>query len=539
VVSPTKHLGIASSHQSAWVSIKRKQSEGTDMKTVFLMFDSVNRLMLEPYGGFFLETPNFKRLAERSVTFDNHYVGSMPCMPARRDMQTGRLSFLHRSWGPLEPFDNSFPVSLKTVGAYSHLITDHYHYFEDGGATYHTRYNSFDFIRGQESDPWKVDLETPIEKIKKKYHPSQNDPGSKQNPYNYMINREFMTEEADFPSVKCFEAGFEFLDKNRNADNWLLQIETFDPHEPFFAPERLREKFKTDYIGPILDWPRYERVTESQEEIDEMRANYMALLALCDEHLGRLLDYFDEHDMWKDTALVLTTDHGFLLGEHDWWAKNRMPVYEEISHIPLFFYHPEHKDKAGQRRKSLTQSIDFMPTFCEMYGAETPAEVQGKSILPILETDETDREAALFGYWGGGVNVVDGRYSYFCYPKDMENQDLYQYTLMPTHMTNMFSVEELRTATLVEPFDFTKGVPLLRVAHKSKASTKTHSYHFPEKMLDTETVLFDLKNDPGQTTPINDADVITRLDATLFKLMVENCAPAETLARMKESLGYT
>ena len=85
------------------------------MKTVFLMFDSVNRLMLEPYGGFFLETPNFKRLAERSVTFDNHYVGSMPCMPARRDMQTGRLSFLHRSWGPLEPFDNSFPVSLKTV----------------------------------------------------------------------------------------------------------------------------------------------------------------------------------------------------------------------------------------------------------------------------------------------------------------------------------------------------------------------------------------------------------------------------------------
>ena len=56
------------------------------MKTVFLMFDSVNRLMLGPYGGALLETPNFKRLAERSVTFDNHYVGSMPCMPARRDI---------------------------------------------------------------------------------------------------------------------------------------------------------------------------------------------------------------------------------------------------------------------------------------------------------------------------------------------------------------------------------------------------------------------------------------------------------------------
>ena len=145
------------------------------MKTVFLLFDSVNRLMLEPYGSKLLKTPNFQRLAKRSVTFDTHYVGSMPCMPARRDMQTGRLSFLHRSWGPLEPYDNSFPEALKTAAAYSHLITDHYHYFEDGGATYHTRYNSFEFIRGQESDPWKVALEAPLEEIKAKYHPERSE----------------------------------------------------------------------------------------------------------------------------------------------------------------------------------------------------------------------------------------------------------------------------------------------------------------------------------------------------------------------------
>ena len=82
------------------------------MKAVFLLFDSLNRHLLEPYRGTRIATPNFARLAERSVTFERHYVGSMPCMPARRDMQTGRLSFLHRSWGPLEPFDNSFPELL-------------------------------------------------------------------------------------------------------------------------------------------------------------------------------------------------------------------------------------------------------------------------------------------------------------------------------------------------------------------------------------------------------------------------------------------
>ena len=53
------------------------------MRTVFLLFDSLNRRMLNPYGGQFLETPNFNRLAEKSITFDNHFIGSMPCMPAR------------------------------------------------------------------------------------------------------------------------------------------------------------------------------------------------------------------------------------------------------------------------------------------------------------------------------------------------------------------------------------------------------------------------------------------------------------------------
>ena len=79
------------------------------MKAVFVLFDSLNRHMLGAYGGTRIPTPNFDRLAARSATFDNHYVGSLPCMPARRDMLTGRLTFLHRSWGPLEPFDNAFP----------------------------------------------------------------------------------------------------------------------------------------------------------------------------------------------------------------------------------------------------------------------------------------------------------------------------------------------------------------------------------------------------------------------------------------------
>ena len=288
------------------------------MKTVFLLFDSLNRRMLSPYNKNVDYTPNFNRLAKNSITFDNHYIGSMPCMPARRDMQSGRLSFLHRSWGPLEPFDNSFPEILRLNNTYTHLITDHNHYFEDGGSTYHNRYNSFDFIRGQERDPWKAMVEPPIERFKKMYHQSQSDFQNRESRYYfYPINSEYIKEEKDFPSVQCFASGLDFLKTNKDAKDWFLQIETFDPHEPFFAPDRFKEKFKTGYNGPRLDWPQYDRVKESPSEVDELKSNYLALISLCDYLLGSILDYFDENNLWEDTTLVLTTDHGFMLGEHD------------------------------------------------------------------------------------------------------------------------------------------------------------------------------------------------------------------------------
>jgi len=69
------------------------------MKTIFVLFDSLVRNALGCYGGSAIPTPSFSRFAERSVVFDTHFVGSLPCMPARREMHTGRLNFLHRSWG--------------------------------------------------------------------------------------------------------------------------------------------------------------------------------------------------------------------------------------------------------------------------------------------------------------------------------------------------------------------------------------------------------------------------------------------------------
>ena len=82
------------------------------MKALMVMYDSLRRDLLSVYGGP-IPAPNFERLAAHTVCFDKSYVGSLPCMPARRELHTGRYNFLHRSWGPMEPYDDSMPEILK------------------------------------------------------------------------------------------------------------------------------------------------------------------------------------------------------------------------------------------------------------------------------------------------------------------------------------------------------------------------------------------------------------------------------------------
>lgn len=500
------------------------------MKAVLVLFDSLNRHMLGCYGGTRVPTPNFDRLARRAVRYDNHYVGSLPCMPARRDLLTGRLSFLHRSWGPMEPFDDAFPEILaKEAGTYSHLVTDHFHYWEDGGATYHTRYDSHEFIRGQEGDPWKAMVQPHWERLREKYHARQFVQARRTYKAHNIINREFIKDEKDFPSVQCVAAGLDFLERNGGADNWVLQIETFDPHEPFHAPARFREKFPTDYRGPVLDWPRYGRVDELPEECEELRANYYAVMALCDHLLGQVLDEFDRQDLWKDTALIVTTDHGFLLGEHDFWAKNRMNIYQEVAHIPLLAHDPRRPAAPGEACAALTQTMDIAVSLLDLFGIAPKPAMEGIA-LRVAREGTQPREAVLFGYFGGAVNVTDGRFTYHRYPPDLKRQEIYQYTLMPTHISSLFSTEELAGARLAGPLPFTKGAKVMQLPVLERSAFQEK--YGPGCLLEDETRLYDLVADPGQAHPLNDAAAEARMAALMARLMAANHAPPEAFARL-------
>ncbi|VDZ79855.1 sulfatase [Salmonella bongori] len=91
----------------------------------------------------------------------------------------------------------------------------------------------------------------------------------------------------------------------------------------------------------------------------------------------------DEHDLWRDTMLIVGTDHGFLLGEHGWWAKNQMPYYNEVANNPLFIWDPR-SAVCGARRQSLVQMIDWAPTLLGLFSATYS---RGRSGATVGESD--------------------------------------------------------------------------------------------------------------------------------------------------------
>ncbi len=496
------------------------------MRAIMVMYDSLNRAMLEPYGCDWTKTPNFLRLARRSVQFDSCYVGSMPCMPARRELHTGRPNFLHRSWGPMEPYDDSMPEILKKNGVYTHLVSDHQHYWEDGGATYHTRYSSWEISRGQEGDPWKADLGYKFNKNTVFVHKKDM---LSYPPYQAMLsqdelNRRTMNTEEKTSQAVTFSNGLEFIETNHDQDNWFLQIETFDPHEPFYSLPQDKALYPHHFAGDVdmdADWPPYMPVAEDAETVAHVRYNYAALVSKCDRYLGKVLDIMDRYNMWKDTMLIVNTDHGFLLGEHGWWGKTAMPIYDEIAHTPLFIYDPRRSDKVGIRRNAIVQTMDLAPTLLEFFGQEIPKDMLGHPLGQVIDDDTPMRRYAVFGYHGSQVDVTDGRYVYM-HSADHPEMPVYEYTLMPTHMRQMFTPKELQNIQLTAPFSFTKGCRLMKIEAAARMGDTT----------DFGSALYDLQQDPTQNTPINDPEITERMKGYISEFMKENEAPDELYERL-------
>ena len=405
---------------------------------VVVLLDSLNRHMLGSYGGTEFDTPNLDRLAARSARFERHVTGSLPCMPARHDLLVGAHDFLWRPWGSIEVWEDPITVSLAESGVTTMLVSDHPHLFEAGGENYHTDFDGWEYERGHEGDPWKTVLDPTW--IGTPTLPARTRAVTR----GYDISRTYFRTEEDFPGPKVMRTAADWLDTNVGKhDRFLLVVDEFDPHEPFDTPEPWVNRYDPDWDGDQIIWPPYatravERGVISEREARHIRANYGSKLSMIDAWFGRILDAFDRHNLWDDTALVLCTDHGHYLGERDIFGKPGVMQYEPLGHIPLLIAWPGFDAATVD---ALTTTVDIHATLCDVFDVTPEHATHGHSLAPLLNgVGETTREWAIGGVFGNWVQVTDGRRKYARsavesnFPLSMWSN---RWSTMPTHVPQL------------------------------------------------------------------------------------------------------
>jgi arylsulfatase A-like enzyme len=409
---------------------QRAVAAGKPANVVVLLLDSLNRHLLGAYGSGEFETPNLDRLARRALRFDTHYVGSLPCMPARHDLLCGALDFLWKPWGSIELWERPLTAALRRVGVVTQLISDHPHLFESGGENYHCEFTAWDYQRGHETDAWRT-----------RPDPSWvGAPSFHRGHTPYDNSRGYFRGEEDFPGPRTMAAAARWLDDNAAAhERFFLFIDEFDPHEPFDTPEPWASKYDPEWRGPHLIWPPYIAGARaagalSEREARQLRACYGAKLSMIDAWVGRVLDALDRNRLWDTTAVFLCTDHGHYLGEKDVWGKPAVPIYEPLGHIPLLVAWP---GATPRQIPALTTNVDLCATWLDLFGAELPQRRHGRSLLPLLcGSTETVRDWALAGVWGREVHLMTREWKYARAPR-RENAPLSlwsnRWSTMPLH----------------------------------------------------------------------------------------------------------
>jgi arylsulfatase A-like enzyme len=495
------------------------------MNIVTILIDSLNRHHLPMYADTPVSTPHMQSFAERAWQFDNHFVGSLPCMPARRELMTGRKEFMWRPWGPIEPFDARLPELLAAAGYTTGIVTDHYHYWEEPGNGYIQSFHSTEMIRGHEIDNWKpaVPEDAPVPEWVQRIEHWRPGQGRR-----YFGNvQDFATEEDFFPA-KVARGASAWLEAHGTRDPFYLQVEMFDVHEPFHVPEPYASMYSGHKLGDnpaATNWPPYqsrERQAEfmhdsTAETLEHVRSQYFGKITMVDRWLGHVFATLDRLGLWEETAVIITTDHGHDLGERGTFGKS-YPHYDTHANIPLWVWHPDFPGH-GRHIDALTSTVDVFGTILELAGAKPPTTTHSRSLIGLLSgTPPAIRNGVVYGTFGQGVCVTDGEWTLFKSPAPEHASDLYLYS------SSIYRpLGGRQFAAPVASGCFIPGVDLPQ--WKIPATVQPHTF---------ENFLFHRRDDPEQERNLWDShpDERTRMLELLGGLLAAEGVPAEQWNRL-------
>jgi len=390
------------------------------MNVIVICTDTFRADYLGCYGNKEIKTPRLDRFAERSILFENCYGESLPTIQARRIWCTGRSIIPFKKdkppkgiypdlpgWRPLANDDVTIAEILKEKGYFTGLVTDVWHYFKPG-MNLHRGYRNWQFIRGQEADPWRTgnkELFNPRDHIPEKFWTRFYE----ENVLQYLINTQDFESESDYFCAQTFATAAAWLEDNLNRKPFYLWVDTFDPHEPFDCPKEYAEMYHRDYPCERYIFAYGADASKAEpEDIPPIRGLYSGLVSLVDRWAGYLLDVIERLDLFQDTLVVFTSDHGTEFLEHGHLQKHPHLLHHQVVRIPLIVHHPD-PSLAGKRVKGLVSALDFVPTFLKFLGEDGAEDLDGEDFL-ALATGEKDKihDYVYTGYGGyGSVRTLE------------------------------------------------------------------------------------------------------------------------------------
>ncbi len=432
------------------------QAERQRPNILFIFSDDHAIKSISAYGGPLAKvapTPNIDRLAREGAVFLNSFCANSICGPSRATILTGKHShkngFMRNTGKGLDQSQWTVAKALQQGGYNTavigkwHLKTtplgfDHWEIFPGQGNYYNPVFIQKDGSR-KRFEGYATDLTTDkaIDWLKGR---------DASKPFFLMCqhkapHRTFapaLRHLGAFDDVEIPQPVNLFDDYGDRSGTLAKNEMEIDRHFDWAYDAKVRKDERGDVQLPKPDrygTPEYNRMTEAQKKrwdehfgprnqafladfakgslshkelvqwkYQRYMQNYLGTVKAVDESVGRLLQHLDDNGLAENTIVIYSSDQGFFLGEHGWYDKRWM--FEESFEMPFLIRWPG-VVKPGSKPTELIQNIDYAPTFLEMAGLDAPNEIQGESILPILNGRATKwRQSLYYAYYEFGEHAV-------------------------------------------------------------------------------------------------------------------------------------
>lgn len=422
--------------------------------------------VLSCYGGTLIQTPNIDRIAKEGMLFQNSFCTNGLCAPSRATLLTGKYSHLNgmlANPGNVRGVDNnSFDPNQQTFAkilqqnGYKTGIVGKWHLMDSNGKASNPGVAGFDYFVFKNGAG-----------------------GPYYNPNGYLQNSALGShtlEQASYPGYSTdnmTDLAIKGIEQMKDGP-FMMVLQYFNDHRPFDPPHKYEHiydsirfpepgTFWDDYatravaakvahqrIEDMMDFNPPKDLTDRQRKqwnYQQLMRHFLATLKSQDDNIGRLLDYLDKSGLAKNTIVVFTGDHGFFLGEHGWFDKRFM--YEEALRVPWMIRYPG-VVKPGSVSDAWVVNIDNAPTILDMAGVKIPADIQGKSLLPIFNgrTPENRASSMYYHYYEFGpphwampcYGIRTERYKLIYY-YEINQWELFDLQKDPDEMDNLF-IEE-------------------------------------------------------------------------------------------------